>query len=296
MADDKDTQQSNNQQEANPVNVNSVEQHLAQYHQLALALRASSDIEQIALALEPLINLADVDQIAYLKALGQEDSSDAADVAQGIYNIAPDKDVRQEARRTLVRLETQDIYPQWDIAAEGLISSSTVTESTLEDLPDRKRPDPTDDTTQTIDSLLQDLEDFFESLPSNPTIESVAALLESFGEGDPDEAYNTLSPDSPLREELDAETWIKQRTDWLEAAQAGPVNISYVGVKEQLTPDRVIVEATWSLPIGNPTAEHPPKDLPTASCVFKDTGRHWYWTSYTVVEDDDEWHVTDMTD
>ena len=133
-------------------------------------------------------------------------------------------------------------------------------------------------------------------MPGSPTIEPVTALLESWGDGDPDEAYNALSLRSPLREGLDANAWIEHRTQWLETADTGLVKITYVGEKEKLAPDCVVVEATWSLPIGNPTAEQPPKDLPTATCVSKETGRHWFWTSYVVVEEDGEWHITDMTD
>jgi tetratricopeptide (TPR) repeat protein len=277
------------------VNNDFVEQHLEQYHQFARELRESNNIDQTALALEPLINIAHVDQIAYLKALGQENSSDAADIAQAMYNLAPDKEVRKEARRTLLRLEAQNIYPQWNITAEGLFAPSLI-EITPEDLPARKEPDPKDKTLIGLDSLLQDLEDFFDSLPGTPTLEPVTALLESWGEGDPDDAYNALSPLSPLREGLDADTWIEHRTQWLDAADTGLVKITYIGEKDKLAPDSVVVEATWSLPIGNPTAENPPKDLPTATCLFEETGRHWFWTSYVVVEEDGEWHITDMID
>ena len=121
MPDKKDTQPSRNQQEVTPVSDNIVEQHLEQYHQLASELRESNTIDQAVLALEPLVNMAPADQIAYLKALGREDSSDAADIAQAMYNIAPDKEVRKEARRTLLRLEAQNIYPQWNMTPEGSV-------------------------------------------------------------------------------------------------------------------------------------------------------------------------------
>ena len=161
------------------------EQHLEQYHQLARELRESNDIDQIASALASLINIAHADQMAYLKALGQQDSSDAADIAQAMYNIAPDKEVRKEARRTLLRLEAQNIYPQLNITTEGLVVPSII-EITLEDSPARKRPDPKDKALIGLDSLLQDLEDFFDSLPGTPSLEPVTALLESWGDGDPD--------------------------------------------------------------------------------------------------------------
>src|SRR5262249_7027646 len=108
--------------------------------------------------------------------------------------------------------------------------------------------------------------------------------------------YNALSPHSPLREGLDANTWVERRTQWLKAANTSAIRIAYIGEKDKLAPDSVIVQATWSLSIGNPKAENPPKDLPTATCVFPETGRHWFWTSYVVAEEGGEWHITDMTD
>jgi tetratricopeptide (TPR) repeat protein len=277
------------------VNDDVVEQQLEQYHRLASELRESTNIDEAGPALGPLVNMAQADQIAYLKALGQEDSSDAADIAQAMYNLAPDKEVRKEARSTLLRLEAQNIYPQWTVTAEGLVFSSA-TEAAPEDSPSRERTDLQDQTLSSLNSLLQDLEDFLDNLPSTPTLEPVTALLESWAEGDPEEAYNALSLRSPLREGLDLDAWIEHRTQWLEAADTGLVKITYVGEKDHLAPDCVVVEATWSLPIGNPTAEHPPKDLPTATCVSQETGRHWFWTSYVVVEEDGQWHITDMTD
>lgn len=296
MPDEKNTQQTGKQhEEATPVNDNIVQELLEQYHQLASKLRESSNRDQTALALAPLVNTAHADQIVYLKALGQQDSTDAADIAQAMYDIAPDKEARKEARRTLLRLEAQHIYPDWHITPEGLVSPPVI-HLTPEDLATREQTDAQEKTLSGLDSLLQDLESFFGALAGPPTIEPVTALLESWDEGDPAEAFNALSPLSPLREDLAIDAWTERRTQWSEAAMAGPVKISYIGEKDKLAPDRVVVEATWSLPIGNPTAERPPKDLPTATCVLQQTGRHWFWTNYMVVQEDGAWHITDMTD
>jgi tetratricopeptide (TPR) repeat protein len=295
MPDKEHTQPSTNQQETNPVNENVVQEHLEQYHQLASELRGSKHIDQAVLALEPLVNIAHTDQIIYLKALGRENSSDAADIAQAMYHIAPDKEVRKEARRTLLRLEAQNIYPRWNITPEGQVFPSII-ELTTEDFPDRERPSLIDQTPFSFSSIFQEVEDFFESLTNTPTTAPVNALLRSLGEGDPEDGYNALSPDSPLREGLDAETWIERRTQWSEAAATEIVQITYIGEKERLAPDRAIVEATWSLPIRNPEVTPKPIDLPVATCILEETGRHWYWTSYMVVEENGEWHIIDMTD
>jgi tetratricopeptide (TPR) repeat protein len=272
-----------------------VQQYLEQYHQLASEIRDSSDLDQAVLALESLFNVELTDQIVFLKVLAQESSSDAADVAQAINNIAPEKEVRKEARRALLRLESQDIYPQWKVTPSGAILPIAI-ESKPELLPTRGRPALTDDMPPSFDAIFQEIEDFFGNLPTAPYIEPVSTLLESFGEGDFEDAYNALASDSPLRAGLDLETWVARRTQWLEAARTDLVKVTYIGEKETLAPDRVVVEATWSLPIGDPTIENPPAELPAATCVLKETGRHWFWTSYVVVEEDGEWHITDMTD
>jgi tetratricopeptide (TPR) repeat protein len=277
------------------VNENLVQEYLEQYHQLANELHGSKNIDQVVLTLEPLVTIVHTDQITYLKALGQENSSDAADIAQAMHHIAPDKEVRKEARRTLLRLEAQNIYPRWNIPPEGPVFPSLI-ELTSEDFPNREGSSLTDQMPFSLSSIFQEVEDFFESLTITPTTAPVNALLRSLGEGDPENGYNSLSPDSPLREGLDAETWIERRTQWSETADTEIVQITYVGEKERLAPDRAIVEATWSLPIRNPETTPKPIDLPVATCLLEETGRHWYWTSYTVVEENGEWHITDMTD
>src|SRR5215813_15657855 len=155
------------------VNENVVQQNLAQYHQLASELRDSSNIHKAAQVLETLVNMVHEDQLAYLKALAQEDSSDAADVAQAMYNIAPDKEVRKEARRALLRLEGQNIYPQWNFTPDGLVVSS---------INRSEETDPNGKKSQSLATLLQDLENFFENIPDNPVLTSVTALLESWTE------------------------------------------------------------------------------------------------------------------
>src|SRR5262249_19385897 len=157
-------------------------------------------------------------------------------------------------------------------------------ETTSEVLPMRQKSSSTDKAPFSFDNILQGLEKLLGSAPKPPTppnVEQVTALLESWGkDGNLAAAYNALSPKSALLEGLDIEAWTKRRAQWLETAKTGLVKITYAGEKEKLAPDRVIVEALWSLPIGNPTAEHPPKDLPTPTCILNVTGSRWFWTSY----------------
>ncbi len=36
--------------------------------------------------------------------------------------------------------------------------------------------------------------------------------------------------------------------------------------------------------------------MPFATAVFAETGRHWFWTHYSVVQEDDQWAIQDMID
>jgi len=87
---------------------------LEQFHTIAGTLRSSADQQQAEEALAPVTGLAEAAQMALLKALSNEHDIDAADVLSAINVLSPIKDVRKEARRSLIRLEQFRIYPQWE--------------------------------------------------------------------------------------------------------------------------------------------------------------------------------------
>lgn len=89
-------------------------QHLfAQYHQIAELLRTSLDQEQSEAALTVIVALTAAAQIAFIKSLAKENEQDAADLLTGINIFSQLKEVRKEARRGLLRLESNKIRPQW---------------------------------------------------------------------------------------------------------------------------------------------------------------------------------------
>src|SRR5260370_13779847 len=51
--------------------------------------------------------------MALLKELSKEHENDAADVLIAVNELSPIKNVRKEARRSLIRLEELRVYPQW---------------------------------------------------------------------------------------------------------------------------------------------------------------------------------------
>src|SRR5690242_19469646 len=56
-------------------------------------------------------------QLALLKNLGRTNDSAAADVTSAINTLSPHKEIRKEARRALIRLESSRTYPKWKAPA-----------------------------------------------------------------------------------------------------------------------------------------------------------------------------------
>ena len=90
------------------------QQMLAQYHQIATNLHSSESQDQAEAALEDIDAMPEAAQMALLKELSKEQNSDAADVLQALHELSPNKAVRKEARRGLIRLEGTKIYPRWE--------------------------------------------------------------------------------------------------------------------------------------------------------------------------------------
>ena len=63
-----------------------------------------------------------------------------------------------------------------------------------------------------------------------------------------------------------------------------------------LDEDAEELDAFWSLEMKNVASSKSLPELPVATIVLEATGRHWFWASYTFVEEDDELRIYDMRD
>ena len=140
--------------------------------------------------------------------------------------------------------------------------------------------------------------------------EVVAGFLDRWLAGDYEAAYTVLADDSPLREGLSSDEWVAKRQEWAEQAHPslGRSEIAYKldededddedenedSSQESTAPQEV--EAFWSLALTDGEAGSTPPELPRATAVYKATGRHWYWTKYTLVRQGNEWLISDMID
>ena len=75
------------------------------YHEIAHKLHRSTNQQEAEAALTEIDNVSEAAQMALLKLLAKEQHIDAADVLNAVYELSSIKNVRKEARRSLIRLE-----------------------------------------------------------------------------------------------------------------------------------------------------------------------------------------------
>ncbi len=153
-------------------------------------------------------------------------------------------------------------------------------------------------------NLPQDFEFTFE--PEDVVYE----FIEAWTDGEYEFAYELLSSDSELREGLSQEEWVERRRAWAEQAQPKELLIAFVREREEGKANLKLptasvgdhaaktweVEISWSLELKDTSAGETLKEMPLATAVYNETGRHWFWTSYVFVEEEDEWRIQSITD
>jgi tetratricopeptide (TPR) repeat protein len=165
------------------------------------------------------------------------------------------------------------------------------------------------------EASLTDFEAFLSAadklFPASEYLDVVSDFLESYTNGDYQAAYEQLASTSPLRQRLSSEEWVAQRRQWSAAAHPARFRVAFIedtndidDIEQSLTtednvkdtPTQPVIEVGWSLqfvetPLGNQLPE-----LPVATAILKETGRHWFWTRYTLTEENDEWLIDRMID
>ena len=53
---------------------------------------------------------------------------------------------------------------------------------------------------------------------------------------------------------------------------------------------------SWSLELSDTQLSGTLQEMPMGTAVYKETGRHWFWTSYTLEREQDGWRIRQMTD
>ncbi len=274
----KNPNQGNSGPERTPQEDAQIQQTLAQYRQIATNLTKSRTEEQIEVALSAIFELSDSAQIDFLKALAKEKTTAAADIVLAVNTYASQKEVRKEARRSLIRLEGSNIYPEWTMPAVMSLSDALG-----------------------LDAFGETEDDEDETLDGENVVEH---FLSYWGEGEFEAAYDLLASTSPLREGLTSEAWVARRQAWATEAEPAftKVDVGYTleaeaeELTDSLDEEAEELDAFWSLEMKNVASGKSLPELPVATIVLEATGRHWFWASYSFVEEDDELRIYDMRD
>src|SRR6266567_3114313 len=138
--------------------------------------------------------------------------------------------------------------------------------------------------------------------------EVVTTFVESWVNGDYDTSYQLLTSDSPVRQGLSEEEWIERREAWSDEANPGDLEPNFVHEREpqksglwlpfgmSRSSNSKEIEAGWSIEMDETPLSDTLPELPKATAVYKETQRHWFWTSYTLVQEQGEWRIQRMID
>ena len=127
--------------------------------------------------------------------------------------------------------------------------------------------------------------------------ETVANWLGAWSFGDYGLAYDLLADDHPTRLRQTREEYIALRRQWAEEAHPGELRLSLIREQEQRasllwTPSapagrlaanvKTDLEAFWSLTLTDSPIGGQLEELPMGTLISKVSGRHWYWTGYSM--------------
>ncbi|HEX4203169.1 MAG TPA: tetratricopeptide repeat protein [Ktedonobacteraceae bacterium] len=389
-----------------PEETTQVQDLFAQYHQLAQQLRASSQQAGAESALAPLQALPAEAQLAFLTTLAKENHVDAADLLVAVNTFHPDKETRKEARRALLRLESDKITPQWvppvvhtsaitvkvanpprfwkgwatQTREEGEITLTLCWEQGYDYSEGRMLSFQLDfwedgikncmvrsDSRRRVDGFQADMrsslgaipvvectpaegkrlieealtvnewrqstpqQDYYHNLPLitkllqlednpdtdtgrtfiNPELEPQEVAINYIGAwamGDYGLAYDLLSDNSAIRAGVARDEWISLRRAWADEAHPARLELGFVHERaanqsaiwlpntSSSRATRHEIELGWSLELTDTQLSGTLKEMPMGTAVNKDTGRHWFWTSYTIVRERNTWRIQNIVD
>ncbi len=123
-------------------------------------------------------------------------------------------------------------------------------------------------------------------------------------------AYDLLTSNSPIREGLSRDEWIERRDTWADEANPDDLEPNFIHEREpqelgiwlpntfnvSRSNTRKEIEVGWSIELDETPLRDTLPELPKATVIYEETGRHWFWTSYTLVQEQDEWRIQSISD
>jgi len=137
----------------------------------------------------------------------------------------------------------------------------------------------------------------------------IVNFVEAWVDGDYELAYDLLAINSPLREGLSQEDWAARRDKWAEEAQPDWLRPSFVREHENPASGLWLpnalkrrpsatqeLEAGWSVELKDTAFVEALPELTPPTLVFQETGRHWFWITYSIVREEDRWCIHSVAD
>lgn len=129
--------------------------------------------------------------------------------------------------------------------------------------------------------------------------EVIANWIGAWSFGDFGLAYDLLVDDHPTRRKETREDYIALRRQWFSEAEPGSLRLTVVREQQQRASAlwvpgaagtiasgvRKEMEAFWSLILSDTQIGGQLDELPLATLTSPSSGRHWYWTGYTLERD-----------
>jgi tetratricopeptide (TPR) repeat protein len=187
------------------------------------------------------------------------------------------------------------------------LNSSLIARLVLEPSDLEEEDDDLDD--EDFEDELDDDEDEINLDDLDPN-EVVVNFVEFWVNGDYEQAYELLSTDSPIREGLSQEDWVERREVWADEALPDELEPNFIYEREEpksglWLPNPLsarppantkVFEVGWSIVLDEAAYEDILPELPQATAVYEETDRRWFWTSYTLVQEEDKWRIQQITD
>jgi tetratricopeptide (TPR) repeat protein len=122
--------------------------------------------------------------------------------------------------------------------------------------------------------------------------------------------YDLLTSDNPMLEGLGRDEWVERRYQWVDEAHPARLEVMVNREREHnqsalwlpgsflsdRSASRRDVELCWSLELTETPLGGTLLEMPMGTAVLKETGRHWFWASYTLAQEDGAWRIQRMTD
>jgi tetratricopeptide (TPR) repeat protein len=129
--------------------------------------------------------------------------------------------------------------------------------------------------------------------------ETLANWLGAWCFGDYGLTWDLLSNDNPLRRGSTREEYVTLRRQWAGEADPGALRLTLIRDQPQRASALWVpgaagrlagstakeLEAFWSVVLHETELAGQIDEVPMATLTSQETGRHWYWTAYTVVRD-----------